>query len=83
MGLDEYNGDNFDHGGLGFIGGGYIALWTTNRRPMETHPIPGGIAEAGSKWRRAVVNAIARANLRRPLWAACNADTWRRNRQLA
>ena len=24
--IDEFNGDNFDHGPLGFIGGGYIAL---------------------------------------------------------
>ena len=27
--IDEYNGDNFDHGGLGFIGGAYIAGMVT------------------------------------------------------
>jgi gluconate 2-dehydrogenase alpha chain len=34
--VDDYNGDNFDHSGLGFIGGAYIACWTTNARPIET-----------------------------------------------
>ncbi len=55
MGIDEFNGDNFDHTGLGFIGGGYIALWTTNGRPIETHPTPEGTPKWGSKWKRAVV----------------------------
>lgn len=54
MGIDEFNGDNFDHSGLGFIGGGYIALWTTNGRPIETHPVPKGTPAWGSKWKRAV-----------------------------
>jgi hypothetical protein len=31
--VDEFNGDNFDHGPLGFVGGDYIALWTTGGRP--------------------------------------------------
>ncbi len=35
IGIDNYNGDNFDHTGLGFIGGGYIACWNTNGRPIE------------------------------------------------
>lgn len=54
MGIDDYNGDNFDHSGLGFIGGGYIALWTTNGRPIETHPTPEGTPKWGSKWKAAV-----------------------------
>ncbi len=32
--IDEFNGDNFDHGPEGFIGGGYIALWNTGGRPI-------------------------------------------------
>jgi gluconate 2-dehydrogenase alpha chain len=56
MGIDEFNGDNFDHSGLGFIGGGYIALWTTNGRPIETHPTPEGTPKWGSKWKKAVVD---------------------------
>ena len=54
VGVDEYNGDNFDHGGLGFIGGGYIACWTTNGRPIEHHPTPEGTPKWGSNWKRAV-----------------------------
>ncbi len=55
MGIDEFNGDNFDHSGLGFIGGGYLACWTTNGRPIETHPTPEGTPLWGGKWKRAVI----------------------------
>ena len=55
MGIDEFNGDNFDHSGLNFIGGGYIAQWTTNGRPIETHPTPEGTPKWGAQWKKAVV----------------------------
>ena len=55
-GIDEFNGDNFDHSGLGFIGGGYIACWTTNGRPIETHPTPEGTPRWGAKWKKAVAD---------------------------
>jgi hypothetical protein len=35
MRIDEFNGDNFDHGPLGFFGGGYLGQVQTNGRPME------------------------------------------------
>ena len=54
MAIDEFNGDNFDHTGLGFIGGGYIALWNTNGRPIETHPVPEGTPKWGGKFKKAV-----------------------------
>ena len=54
MVVDEFNGDNFDHSGIGFIGGGYIAQWTTNGRPIETHPTPKGTPSWGAKWKKAV-----------------------------
>ncbi|HET7848202.1 MAG TPA: GMC family oxidoreductase [Pseudolabrys sp.] len=54
IGIDEYNGDNFDHSGLGFIGGGYLACWQTNGRPIETHPVPKGTPKWGAKWKQAV-----------------------------
>jgi gluconate 2-dehydrogenase alpha chain len=54
MVIDDFNGDNFDHSGLGFIGGGYIAAWNTNGRPIETHPVPKGTPTWGSKWKHAV-----------------------------
>jgi gluconate 2-dehydrogenase alpha chain len=52
--VDEFNGDNFDHTGLGFIGGGYLAGWNTNGRPIETHRTPQGAPRWGAKWKRAV-----------------------------
>jgi gluconate 2-dehydrogenase alpha chain len=54
MGIDEFNGDNFDHAGLGFIGGGYLACWNTNGRPIEHHPTPKDTPGWGSKWKAAV-----------------------------
>jgi gluconate 2-dehydrogenase alpha chain len=55
--VDEFNGDNFDHTGKGFIGGGYLACWNTNGRPIETHPVPKDTPKWGSKWKRAVADS--------------------------
>ncbi|MFO1340997.1 MAG: GMC family oxidoreductase [Burkholderiaceae bacterium] len=52
--VDDFNGDNFDHAGLGFIGGGFIGIVQTGARPIETHPTPEGTPGWGSKWKRAV-----------------------------
>jgi gluconate 2-dehydrogenase alpha chain len=54
MCIDEFNGDNFDHGPLGFVGGGYIGQVQTNGRPIETTPVPPGTPAWGSQWKRAV-----------------------------
>jgi gluconate 2-dehydrogenase alpha chain len=54
MCIDEFNGDNFDHGPLGFVGGGYIGQVQTNGRPIETTPLPPGTPTWGSRWKRAV-----------------------------
>ena len=54
MAIDDYNGDNFDHAGLGFVGGGYIACWNTNGRPIEHHPTPKGTPKWGVGWKQAV-----------------------------
>jgi gluconate 2-dehydrogenase alpha chain len=54
IGLDEFNGDNFDHSGLGFIGGGYLACWNTHGRPIEHHPVPKDTPKWGAKWKQAV-----------------------------
>lgn len=54
MVVDDYNGDNFDHSGLGFIGGAYIASWTTNARPIENQTVPEGTPGWGSEWKQAM-----------------------------
>ncbi len=52
--VDDFNGDNFDHQGLGFIGGGFIGLVQTGARPIEHHPTPEGTPGWGSAWKKAV-----------------------------
>jgi gluconate 2-dehydrogenase alpha chain len=53
MGVDDYNGDNFDHSGLGFIGGGVMAQSTSSGRPINFHPTPPGTPRWGSAWKAA------------------------------
>jgi len=53
--VDEFNGDNFDHGPQGFVGGGYIALWTTGGRPiLQQHGVPEGTPKWGAGWKKAM-----------------------------
>ena len=54
MCIDDFNGDNFDHGPLGFVGGGYMGQVQTNGRPIETTPVPAGTPTWGAKWKAAV-----------------------------
>jgi len=54
MCIDEFNGDNFDHGPHGFVGGGYMGQVQTNGRPIQTAPIPPGTPKWGAKWKDAV-----------------------------
>jgi gluconate 2-dehydrogenase alpha chain len=54
MTIDEFNGDNFDHGPAGFIGGGYILATTTGARPIQQTTLPDGTPTWGSGWKRAL-----------------------------
>ena len=56
MCIDEFNGDKFDHGPHGFVGGGYLGQVQTNGRPIETTPVPEGTPKWGAKWKRAVAD---------------------------
>jgi gluconate 2-dehydrogenase alpha chain len=47
--IDDFNGDNFDHGGLGFFGGAWISAGTSNGRPTQTRPVPPGHAALGPR----------------------------------
>jgi gluconate 2-dehydrogenase alpha chain len=53
MCVDEFNGDNFDHGPHGFIGGGYMGQVQTNGRPIGTMPLPPDTPRWGAKWKQA------------------------------
>jgi gluconate 2-dehydrogenase alpha chain len=52
--IDDYNGDNFDHGPYGFVGGGYIGMVQTGARPIEVTPTPPGTRKWGAVWKKAV-----------------------------
>lgn len=52
--VDDFNGDNFDHRKLGFVGGAYIATYTTGGRPILYHPVPPGTPRWGMQWKKAV-----------------------------
>ncbi len=54
--MDEFNGDNFDHGPHGFVGGGYFAHAQTNGRPITTTPVPSGTPKWGADWKKAVAD---------------------------
>ena len=54
MCIDEFNGDNFDHGSVGFVGGGYIGQVRTNGRPLESMSVPPGTPAWGAKWKQAL-----------------------------
>ena len=54
MCIDEFNGDNFDHSQLGFVGGGYIGQVRTNGRPLESMAVPPGTPAWGAKWKQAL-----------------------------
>src|SRR4051794_41925108 len=42
MTIDDFNGDNFDHSGVGFIGGGFFQAAPRGSRPVEGGPVPRG-----------------------------------------
>jgi gluconate 2-dehydrogenase alpha chain len=54
MCIDEFNGDNFDHGPQGFVGGGYMGQVQTSGRPIQTTLVPPGTPTWGAAWKAAV-----------------------------
>lgn len=55
MGIDELNNDNFDHSGLGFVGGGSTRVTPIGAPPIDSRPVPPGTPAWGSKWKAATV----------------------------
>ncbi len=52
--IDDFSADNFDHGPLGFVGGGYIQIQVVSGAPIGYHPTPKGTPAWGSEWKKAV-----------------------------
>jgi gluconate 2-dehydrogenase alpha chain len=56
MCIDEFNGDNFDHGPLGFVGGGYMGAVMTGGRPILGTFVPKGTPGWGAEWKKAAAD---------------------------
>jgi gluconate 2-dehydrogenase alpha chain len=52
--VDDFYGDNFDHGPLGFIGGGVMWGRQTGNGPVRGIPVPSGTPTWGSGWKKTV-----------------------------
>ncbi|WP_144107445.1 GMC family oxidoreductase [Paraburkholderia sp. BCC1886] len=52
--IDDFNGDNFDHTNLGFLGGAGIQALSDQATPISmTDRLPAGTKQWGSKWKHA------------------------------
>ncbi|MGA2564364.1 MAG: GMC family oxidoreductase, partial [Steroidobacteraceae bacterium] len=60
MCMDDFNGDNFDHSGLGFIGGADISTSVSGGRPIEHRPVPPGTPRWGAAWKSATRDTYQR-----------------------
>jgi gluconate 2-dehydrogenase alpha chain len=61
LAIDEFNGDSFDHSGLGFIGGGFMQAGSNGARPIEVRPVPAGTPRWGSEWKKAAAKYFNRS----------------------
>lgn len=61
MNIDDWNGDNFDHGGLGFFGGALIFAGPPHGRPIMGRLTPPGTPRWGAAWKEATAKWYNRA----------------------
>ena len=52
--IDDFDGDNFDHGPLGFVGGASINCINTGGRPLQQMSLPPGTPAWGTGWKSAI-----------------------------
>lgn len=57
---DDFNDDNFDHAGLGFFGGGFLASSLAGR-PILQRRVPDGTPRWGTAWKQANADWYAHA----------------------
>jgi gluconate 2-dehydrogenase alpha chain len=58
--IDEFNADNFDHAGLDFMGGAYIAVSSPGAMPIKATQVPPGTPRWGAEWKRAAARYYQR-----------------------
>ena len=58
--IDDFNGDNFDHSGLGFMGGAYFGVSSSGAMPIRATAVPPGTPRWGSEWKQAAAHYYQR-----------------------
>ena len=74
--IDDFQGDNFDHSGLGFFGGGYLYPAISGGRPIQVRATPPGTPRWGSRWKEATTQWY---NHSFPIGAHGASYSWRTN----
>lgn len=59
--IADFQGDNYDHSGLGFIGGSTIGMRQGGGGPLTSQPAPSGTPAWGSDWKKAVAHYFNRS----------------------
>jgi len=59
--IEDFDDDNFDHTGLGFLGGGFIAAGSGGGRPIAARGVPPGTPRWGTRWKQANADWYAHA----------------------
>jgi gluconate 2-dehydrogenase alpha chain len=59
--IADFQGDNFDHSGLGFIGGAIIQIMAMGWGPLTFQPTPPDTPAWGSAWKKAVAYYYSRS----------------------
>jgi gluconate 2-dehydrogenase alpha chain len=59
--IADFQGDNFDHSGLDFIGGSILVATQMGQGPLTYQPVPPGTPDWGSEWKKAVAHYYNRS----------------------
>jgi gluconate 2-dehydrogenase alpha chain len=59
--ITDFDGDNFDHTGLGFIGGCFMGCAQLGQGPIMYQPTPPGTPNWGSAWKKAMAHYYNRS----------------------
>ncbi|MBL9216013.1 MAG: GMC family oxidoreductase [Opitutaceae bacterium] len=54
--IDEFTDDNFDHAGLGFLGGGSMGVGLSSGAPIQARRLPPGTPRWGTAWKQAAAD---------------------------
>jgi len=57
----RFQRDNYDHAGLGFVGGGRTVVSTGGLNPIESRPVPHDTPRWGSAWKKTVAKYYNRS----------------------